>query len=151
MFRKTLIAGLLLPAILLSGCASVDMASKEEDLALKEFSAPTNNMAGVYIYRDTFVGQGLKKSLYIDNEFIGETANKVYFHKLITPGAHKIATESEFSDNSLSLMAKAGINYFIEQYIKIGVFVGGANLRIVDQEQGEKAIKNSKLAETKSI
>ncbi|MGK4868221.1 DUF2846 domain-containing protein, partial [Acinetobacter baumannii] len=33
------------------------------------------------------------------------------------------------------------------QYIKPGVFVGGANLKLVDDAQGQKAINEYRLAE----
>jgi hypothetical protein len=122
------------------------MASKDEDMQLKEFSAPPENKAGLYIYRNTFAGQALKKNVYLDGEFIGETANKVYFYKVLSPGSHTLSTESEFSDNSLTFEAAAGKNYYAEQYIKMGVFVGGANLRMIDEGEAQKAILECSLA-----
>lgn len=35
--------------------------------------------------------------------------------------------------------------YFIERYIKIGVFVGGANLKVVSQDEGKRNISKLKL------
>ena len=32
------------------------------------------------------------------------------------------------------------MNYFIRQYIKFGLFVGGAGLELVDEEEGEKEV-----------
>lgn len=147
MFKKIFIGTLIASSLALSGCASVPMASKAKDAELKRFELPTGDMAGLYIYRNSFVGQGLKKSVYIDGTLLGETANKVYFYQLITPGKHIVSTESEFSDNALSLDIKGGDNYFVEQYIKMGVFVGGAGLQVVDKAAGEKAVQESGLAE----
>ena len=42
---------------------------------------------------------------------------------------------------------EAGKKYFVQQYIKPGVFVGGANLKLVDDAQGQKAINEYRLAE----
>ena len=39
-------------ALLISGCASVDMATKEESAKAKEFKQPSADKAGVYIYRN---------------------------------------------------------------------------------------------------
>ena len=125
----------------LTGCSSVvPLAPKEQDAASKTFKAPTSNMAGVYIYRNSFVGKALKKSLSIDGVAIGETANKVYFHKEVTPGEHTLATESEFGDNALKFKAEAGKNYFFQQYIKMGAFVGGAGLQAVSEEEGKQNV-----------
>jgi len=108
--------------------------------------APPENQAGLYIYRNTFSGQALKKTVYLDGNMVGETANKVYFYKIISPGPHTISTESEFSDNAISFEADGGTNYFAEQYIKMGVFVGGANIRMVDENEGKKAVLECELA-----
>lgn len=131
---------------ILTGCASVPMASKEQDAALKQFPQPSADKAGLYVYRNTFGGQALKKTLSIDDSVIGETANKTFFYREITSGAHKLSTESEFSDNSTTFQADAGKNYFAEQYIKIGVFVGGAGIKMVSEEEGKKQVLECGLA-----
>lgn len=122
---------------LFQGCASVAMAPTGQDATSKTFAAPTGDQAGLYVYRNSFVGAALKKSLYLDGAYLGETANMVFFHILISPGEHKLSTESEFSENALTFSAVAGINYFFRQYIKMGVFVGGANLEQVSEEVGQ--------------
>jgi hypothetical protein len=146
MFKKALPAACLLVVLLASGCASVPMASETQDAALKTFAAPPADKAGLYIYRNSFVGQALKKNLYVDGAFIGESANKVYFYKPLDPGQHTVSTESEFSDNAFKFEVVAGINYFIRQYIKMGVFVGGANVELVPEDEGKKGVLASKLA-----
>ena len=146
MIKKSIFAAALISVSLVTGCASVPMASKEEDAALKQFSKPTEDKAGLYIYRDSSVGQALKKNVYVDGKLVGETANKVYFYKEVTPGEHKISTESEFSENDASFNAKAGQNYFAEQYIKMGVFVGGAGVKMVSETEGKSAVKECELA-----
>jgi hypothetical protein len=59
-----------------------------------------------------------------------------------------VNTESEFSPNTLELMFEAGKNYFIRQYIKIGVFVGGAGLEQMPEVEGKENV--SKLGMAKS-
>ncbi len=84
------------------------MASKEEDTALKNFTTPPSDKAGLYIYRNTWVGQALKKDVYLDSVLIGETANGVFFYVEISPGTHTISTESEFGENSVIFQADGG-------------------------------------------
>ncbi len=43
-------------------------------------------------------------------------------------------------------MTESGNNYFIEQYIKMGAFVGGANLRLVDEELGMVEVGKLEMA-----
>ncbi len=134
-------------SLLISGCASVDMASKAESAKAKEFNQPSSGNAGVYIYRNSFVGKALKKDIWIDGKCIGESAPDVFFYTEVEGGKiHKIDTESEFSPNTLELMFAAGKNYFIRQFIKLGVFVGGAGLEQVPEEQGRKDVAQLELA-----
>ena len=79
-------------ALLISGCASVDMATKEESAKAKEFKQPSADKAGVYIYRNSFVGKALKKDVFVDGKCIGESAPDVFFYTEVKGGqTHKIA------------------------------------------------------------
>ena len=130
----------------LSGCASVPMETPSADAALKSFPAPPADKAVLYIYRDSFAGQGLKKTLKIDGEVIGETTNRTYFYRLVNPGNRVLATESEFSDNTINLMAIAGQNHYVRQSIKMGVFVGGAKLEVVPEATAQAQLQKCELA-----
>ncbi|MEC4717544.1 DUF2846 domain-containing protein [Noviherbaspirillum sp. CPCC 100848] len=133
--------------LLFSGCASVEMASKEDAAKAKEFNPPSQGNAGVYIYRDSFVGKALKKDVWIDGKCIGESAPDVFFYTEVEGGKnHKVDTESEFSPNTLDLMFETGKNYFIRQFIKMGVFVGGAGLEQIPEEQGKIAVAKLEMA-----
>lgn len=145
MFKKiTIIA---LTALLFTGCASVKMESKEASQKAKEFTKPTDGQAGLYVFRDSFVGKALKKDIFVDGKCIAESAPDVFFRTEVAGGKdHAIATESEFSPNTLSLFMEAGKNYFIRQYIKMGVFVGGAGVELVPEAEGKAAVSKLELA-----
>jgi hypothetical protein len=138
---------MLTATLLISGCASVDMAPKAESARAKEFNPPSQGNAGVYVYRDSFVGKALKKDVWIDGKCIGESAPDVFFYTEVEGGKnHKIDTESEFSPNTVELMFEAGKNYFIRQFIKMGVFVGGAGLEQIPEEQGKITVAKLEMA-----
>jgi len=144
---KIVSVAMLTATLLISGCASVDMASKAESAKAKEFNPPNQGNAGVYVYRDSFVGKALKRDVWIDGKCIGASAPDVFFYTEVEGGKnHKIDTESEFSPNSFELMFEAGKNYFIRQFIKMGVFVGGAGLEQVPEEQGKIAVAKLEMA-----
>jgi hypothetical protein len=131
---------------LLTGCASVKMQDKAASERAKQFAQPSAGSAGLYVYRDSAFGAALKKDVWVDGKCIGESAPNVFFFTEVAPGNRKVSTESEFSPNDLALMVEAGKNYFVRQFIKMGVFVGGAGLETIPEEQGRAAVAKLELA-----
>ena len=145
MFYKMSVIAVL--AALVTGCASVPMESKEVSDQAKRFAGPSQGQAGLYIYRTAGVGAALKKDIWVNGKCVGESAQDVFFYEEVKGGQeHTIATESEFSPNEIKLAVAEGINYFIRQFIKMGVFVGGANLEVVGEAEGKEAINNLQMA-----
>lgn len=135
-------------AFILAGCASVNMSSPEESDRAKQFAAPNAGNSGLYVYRNSFVGKALKKDIWIDGKCLGESANNVFFYAQVEGGKkHKIETESEFSPNALEVFMESGKNYFVRQFIKIGAFVGGADLEQIPEEQGKADVAKLDLAQ----
>ncbi|PPC75575.1 hypothetical protein C4K68_19930 [Pokkaliibacter plantistimulans] len=146
MFRKSIAAVALVT--LVTGCASVPMANKEEDGKFKSFPQPDAGNAGIYVYRNSMFGSALKKDIWIDDKCVGESASGIYFYLQVKGDeTHKISTESEFSANDLLLKTDAGKNYYVKQYIKPGLLVGGANLKQVDEPEAQAAIAKLQLAQ----
>lgn len=141
------IALVVLMSALFTGCASVKMESAEATAKAKQFGPPTAGNAGLYVYRDSFVGKSLKKDIWVNKACLGESAPDVFFRTEVAGGKeHEIATESEFSPNTFKLMVEAGKNYFVRQYIKMGAFVGGADLEQVTEAQGKEAVAKLGMA-----
>jgi hypothetical protein len=139
---------IVIATALISGCASVPMESKEASVKAKQFNPPATGNSGLYIYRDSFVGKALKKDIWLDGKCLGESAPDVFFFEEVKGDQeHKLSTESEFSPNDLVIQTLAGQNYFVRQYIKLGVFVGGANLELVNEDEAKKAISSLELAQ----
>ena len=131
-------AALLLSYLAMTGCASVPMEGMEETSIAKKFNPPVEGSSGLYIYRPSSLGGALKKDICVDGKCIGESAPYVFFYEEVEGDkSHKVSTESEFSPNALIVKVKSGMHYFIRQYIKFGVFVGGAGLELVDEEKGK--------------
>ena len=151
MLKKLALASTVLGTLFLAGCASVPMESAQESVRLKAFPAPESNMAGIYVYRDSYMGKAQKKDIYIDSECLGESANHTFFYKQVAGGKnHELSTESEFSDNKISVFTEPGKNYFFRQIIKIGVFVGGAKLEAVPESEGKRVISKVDVQLAKS-
>ncbi|MFY9259039.1 MAG: DUF2846 domain-containing protein [Gallionella sp.] len=145
MYRKLAFA--VFTISLLAGCASVPMESKEKSDMAKKFTPPSSDKAGLYIYRSGTFGGALKKDVWVDGGCLGETAPNVFFYEEVAGGIeHKVSTESEFSPNDLLLKVENGQSYFIRQYIRMGAFVGGAGIELVDREKGKEAVAKLELA-----
>lgn len=138
---------LMLSVAIFSGCSTVPLEPKEVSTNAKSFNPPSGNNAGVYVFRDSILGAALKKDIWIDHKCLGESAPNIFFYEEVSGNKeHKISTESEFSPNNLTINTESGKNYFVRQYIKIGAFVGGANLEVVNEEEAKKAITELDMA-----
>lgn len=134
-------------AALFVGCASVPMESTEKTEMAKKFNPPSNGNSGLYIFRSGSFGGALKKDVWVDGKCIGETAPNVFFYEEVQgDNSHKVSTESEFSPNGLAVKTESGKNYFIRQYIKMGAFVGGAGVELVDEVEGKKNVAELDMA-----
>lgn len=133
--------------MLLTACATVPMENTENDLNAKQFLEPADGKSGIYIYRQFGPGTALTKKIMIDDKCIGKSAPSVYFYNEVEADKlHVISTQSEFSPNVLELYTESGKNYFIENYIKMGLFVGGADLKERDEKDAKEAIAKLNLA-----
>ncbi|MES2682978.1 MAG: DUF2846 domain-containing protein [Pseudomonadota bacterium] len=134
-------------AILASACATVPMENKDASNRAKLFNAPSPGQAGLYIFRGGGPGGALKKDIRVDGTCLGESAPKVFFFTEVAGNReHTLSTESEFSANDLKLVTQSGKNYFVQQSMKMGVFVGGAKLTVVDESEGKQSVQKLEMA-----
>ena len=143
----TKLAVVVFTSLLFVGCASVPMENSEKSDKAKTFVPPSNGNAALYIYRSGSFGGALKKDVWVDGKCIGETAPNMFFYEEVKGGMeHKVSTESEFSPNDLLINSESGKNYFVQQYIKISVFVGGAGLELVEEDKGKAKVTKLRMA-----
>ena len=137
---------------LMTGCASVNMAPQQQSTTAKQFAAPDEGKAGIYVFRkDSSYGAALKKDIWIDGKCLGQSARGVFFYRQVEGDReHEIATASEFSPNAITLTTKAGRNYYVQQYIKMGVFSGGASLRQHNDASGKCEVSRLEIARSGS-
>ena len=94
------------------------------------------------------MGAALKKDIWLDGKCVGESAPNTFFYQEVKGNAqHTVSTESEFSANDLLIKTDAGKNYFVRQYIKFGLVVGGAGLEAVSEEKGIAAVQKLGMAQ----
>lgn len=146
--KKYLLVLSLTVAWLFTGCTSVELASSSDSEKAKEFNIEDSSKSQLYVYRPNhFVGQALKKAIWIDGLYVGQLMKHTFLVEQIEPGEHVISTESEFGNNQILINTEANKNYFVRQNIKLGVFVGGASIHEVSEEKGMEDVKKCDLIE----
>ncbi|WP_426270413.1 DUF2846 domain-containing protein [Dyella kyungheensis] len=143
MIRKFVTAMSIIAMLVLSGCASVPMASKNDDAMAKQFR-PSTDKAVVYVYRNETMGAAIKMPLLIDGQSVGDTAAKTYLRRELAPGSHTIVSKTE-EDSTLTLDMQAGKTYFVWQEVKMGMFAARSALHQVDETKGRAAIEKCTL------
>lgn len=133
----------------LHGCATAPMASDQEDQRAKSFKAE-NGKASIYVYRNEMMGAALSKPIALNNMMAGTTAAKTYFWFSVKPGTYKIVSDNNL-DNTITINAKAGKNYFIWQEITMGLLVGGTRLTEVDEATGRNGVLECKMIKQNNI
>lgn len=142
--KKILAASLIGAAVLLTGCASVPMASINADTKAKEFTPPSGK-AGLYIYRNEIFGSEIPLSVAVNGRNLGQTGPQTYFHLNVSPGKYEV-NSSAGNVSLISLIVEAGKNYFIWQEVKLGMSFVRTQLQQVDDASGKKGVMESKMA-----
>jgi len=145
--NRLFIAVLLLVTSLVTGCASVPLASMEEDTKAKSFPAPPTGKANIYVYRNESYGDAIMLTVALDGKLAGQTSMRTYFLWEVDPGSHEISSLSE-NTSTLKLNTEAGKTYFIWQEVKMGTWSARSQLQQVDEAAGRKGVSECKRAQS---
>lgn len=132
--------------LLLSGCASVPMATMDQDAKAKDFS-PAPNKASLYIYRNESFGAAIPMTILVNGKALGQTAAKTYFRLNLVPGKYTVESHAENVSN-LPVTTEAGKNYFVWQEVKMGMWMARSLLQQADETTGRAGVIESKLIAT---
>ncbi len=146
MLRNVAAAVAVLVVALASGCASVQMASPEQDNAAKTFAIKPGK-ANIYVYRNESLGAAIKMPVALDGRLVGDTAAKTYLVAEVAPGPHTVVSKTE-NDSSVTVSAVAGHNYFLWQEVKMGLMSARSNLQEVDEATGRAGVAECKLIQS---
>ena len=148
MFKKLAVLVLLVAVSLLTGCASVPMASPEHDAQAKSFAAQPDK-ANIYLYRNESMGAAVKMDVVLDNNPVGKTVAKSYMKLEVSPGQHTIVSKAE-NDDVLNINTEAGKNYFVWQEVKMGILYARNLMHLTDEQTGKAGVLECKLLESAS-
>ncbi|MBM4271050.1 MAG: DUF2846 domain-containing protein [Deltaproteobacteria bacterium] len=129
--------------IIVSGCATIPVASSEDDALAKRFVADPDRSL-IYLFRNEYFGAAIPMQVSIDGQVAGRTVAYSFFKWDVPPGEHVIKSFAE-NESSLSLVTKPGKVYFVRQEVKMGVWLPRSQLYEVNEQQGMAAINECKL------
>ena len=125
---------------LFSGCASVNVASVEEDRAAKELSVPAG-MTTIVIFRDGYSGTFFRYRYEIDAKYVGDLAPMTFLRVDISPGQHTVTMRSSGGSNSVRIQTARDKLYFVGTD-----FLSG--LHAPSEQNGRKKIVGMSLVDT---
>ena len=140
---KRLIAALLagIAVSIMSGCASVPMATSDDDARAKSFNVQPGK-ANIYLFRDEVMGAAIGVPVMFNGKMAGKTASKTYFLWEIAPGDYELASVAE-NTSTLRVRAEAGRSYYVWQEMKMGLFQPRTELQQVDEARGKAGVTAS--------
>lgn len=145
--KKIISVLFVLVVCIVTGCASVPMASLEEDSNAKQFQV-AKEKSSIYLYRNENFGGAIPLTVSIDDQVSGQTAPYTFYKWEVAPGEHLIKSFAE-DVSSLLLVAKAGQAHFVRQEVKMGMWTARSQLYEVSVSEGKDAINECKMAMSK--
>jgi hypothetical protein len=136
----------LIGTLTLAGCATVPMASMEQDSAAKGFATPPD-LSRIYLYRNKSFGGAIPLTVSLDGKTMGQTGPNTYFVWDVSPGEHTVTSYSE-DVSTLNLTTAPGRAYYIWQEVKRGLWSAQSQLQEVDEATGRSGVLECKLAQS---
>ena len=143
--KQLLLVAFLAAASVMSGCASVPMASDQKDAEAKTFRVQPGK-SNIYVYRNESMGGAVKMEVDVDGKQVGTTAAKTYLVVTVNPGKHTFVSHAE-GNNNLVVDTQPRKNHFVWQEVKMGVMYAGSKLQLVDEQTGKAGVGECKLIE----
>jgi hypothetical protein len=136
----------VLVMLLVTGCATVPMASVDSDTAAKTF-AVKEGKSNIYLYRNESFGGAIPMAVALDGKLAGQTGPQTYFQWEVDPGPHEVSSIAE-NTSTIKLVTQAGRAYYLWQEVKMGLWMARSLLQQVDEESGRKGVLECKRAQS---
>lgn len=127
---------ILLLSLLLVACASAPLAPPKQDQLGKQFIAPPDGLARVYVVRPGSMGGKELVQVHLDGRLKASLATKTYAAFDVEPGPHTIAAVASAIHRVVDLDATAGETYFIR-------FTNNGRFEVEPPASGRTAVSSS--------
>ena len=130
----------VLAVALVIGCASTHQVVRLPDQT-KTVEDPSK--ARIYVVRPTFVAGAISMKVTDGEQEIGKTGANGYLCWERTPGETTIKSKAE-NTATLPLKTEAGVVYYVQQHIRIGILFARNKLSLLTPQEGTEALKKCK-------
>lgn len=131
---------------LVAGCATVPMASMEEDTRAKAFAVQPDK-SSIYVYRSETIGGAIPMTVTLDGRVAGQSGPQTYYLFEVDPGMHEVSSIAE-NTSTVKLNTVAGRAYYLWQEVKMGMWMARSLLQEVDEATGRKGVAECKRAQS---
>ena len=128
--------------LLILGCAGVPATAPEQDVEAKRFE-PVPGMSIIYLFRDEHLGAAAPISVSLNDQVVGQTASWTYLRLIVPPGNYRI-TSYAANIAEVEVETEPGELYFIRHDVKPSLGYPRAELRVVDEERGQRGVLASR-------
>lgn len=142
---RPLLGLMLLAALLAGGCATVPMASIDDDARAKSFAVKPDK-SSIYVYRNETFGGAIPMTVTLNGRVAGQSGPQTYYLFEVDPGAHEVGSIAE-NTSTVRLSTAPGQAYYLWQEVKMGFWMARTQLQQVDEETGRKGVAECKRAQ----
>ena len=129
-------------ALFLVGCASSVQYVHMPDLSKKVEDA---NKGRIYVMRPTSFGYAISMEVSDGGNPIGKTGAKGFLCWEREPGDVIVSSTAE-NTSRVSLPVRPGGIYYVQQNVRMGVWMARTDLEVVDEEKAQEKLKKCKPA-----
>lgn len=133
-------------ALLAAGCATVPMASLEDDTQAKTHTVRPGK-SNIYVYRNETFGGAITMTVTLDGRVAGQSGPQTYYLFEVDPGTHEVSSIAE-NTSTVRLSTVAGKSYYLWQEVKMGFWMARSQLQQVDENTGRKGVAECKRAQS---
>lgn len=144
--KSTLGSFLIALVFVLNACSSIPLASDAKDQKAKKFE-PISDRAVIYAFRQGIVNGAWPTDFIVDGKYVGQIRPGQFLALHLRPGKHVLTVRTD-SKAALSIDVSPGKLFFYELSAPFKFFSTGAEIKLVDQQEGIDVIRNSRLVET---
>lgn len=125
---------------------SVGIASFAQETDYRSIKPPKGKSL-VYIVRPSLFGLAPGFKVYANGQYLGQTFGKNYLYSVFEPGEQVITNTAENKD-ILVLKTEADKTYFVKQNMKTGLWTARAELTVLNEDEGRKALMKCGLSKS---
>jgi hypothetical protein len=132
--------------VILAGCATVPMATVEQDIEAKSFTPPPGK-ANLYIARrSAYFGSAVTFRIMVDGIPIGSIGPGTYHLVAVEPGQHNILVSSTENSDQAMFEAAADNSYYFQVTVLMGLVTARTAIAQIDEGRGLQLVLNGKRA-----